>query len=104
MNQWILIRRIRGPVYVLTVGVLALFNQWTRYGFHRTWPVFLIVTGVLMFAERNAYSQAVANGEFPGAAPPYPGPPPPPVSPVYPAGTGGEIVQHPPEYPPVEPR
>lgn len=98
MNRWILIRRIRGPVYILTVGVLALFNEWTRYGFHRTWPVFLIVTGVLMFAERNAYSEAVASGELPGVAPQYPAPP------VYPAGTGTEIVQHPPEYPPVEPR
>jgi uncharacterized membrane protein len=100
MSNWILIRRIRGPVYILTVGVLAMFNEWTRYGFHRTWPVFIIVAGVLMFAERSAYSQAVANGEIPVVATP----PPYAVPPVYPAGPGTEIVPHPPDYPPVEPR
>jgi hypothetical protein len=92
MNRWMLIRRIRGPVYILTVGVLALLAEWTPFGWHRTWPVFLIVTGILVFAERSALASANANGELPAAPP------------AYPQAPGNEIVSQPPQYPTNEPR
>jgi hypothetical protein len=98
MDRWILIRRIRGPVYILTVGIVALLAEWTRFGWNRTWPIFIIVAGVLMFAERNAMASANASGEFPGRPP------------EYPQGPGTEIisqpppVSQPPQYPTNEPR
>jgi hypothetical protein len=96
MNNYLMIRRIRGPVYILTAGVLGLFAEFTRYGWDRTWPIWIIVTGLLMFAEYSARSAAIASGEYP-VVPPMP-------PPVYPQGPGSEIVSQPPQYPPVEPR
>ena len=40
---------IRGPV-----GVLFALHQFTDYGFQRTWPVLLILFGVLKLLERTA--------------------------------------------------
>ena len=42
-----LINAIRGPIILITVGVLFLVDHFTGYGFHLTWPVLLIVLGVL---------------------------------------------------------
>lgn len=102
MNNYLLIRRIRGPVYILTAGFLALLNEWTRFGWGRTWPIFIIVTGLLVFAERGALSQAVASGEWP-AAPAGPGVYPQATG-AYPQPPGTEIISQPPQYPPIEPR
>jgi hypothetical protein len=93
MNDWMRINRIRGPVYILTAGVLGLLAEFTRYGWDRTWPVWIIVTGLLMFASHNARRSAIEKGEIPGAPPVYPAPP------------SSEIAPPPPQqYPPIEPR
>jgi len=42
------------PVVLITVGVLFLIDQYTRYGIGRTWPVFLIVLGIALFWQRRA--------------------------------------------------
>lgn len=42
-----LINAIRGPVIVITLGVLLALDQFTSVGFRQTWPALLIVTGVL---------------------------------------------------------
>jgi hypothetical protein len=98
MNDWMRINRIRGPVYILTAGVLGLLAEFTRYGWGRTWPVWIIVTGVLMFAQHNARRSAIESGEIPGVPPVYP-----PQYPPTPPGT--EIAPPAPQqYPPIEPR
>ena len=28
MNAWLLLRRLRGPVFVIMAGITALLNQW----------------------------------------------------------------------------
>ena len=28
MNTWLLIRRLRGPAFLILVGITALLNQW----------------------------------------------------------------------------
>jgi hypothetical protein len=58
MTQWLLIRRLRGPAFLLLIGILALLHEWTGFGFSRSWPLFLILAGVLALAERAALSQA----------------------------------------------
>jgi hypothetical protein len=67
MNSWLLIRRLRGPAFLILVGITALLNQWGVLSFTRSWPLYLILAGVLGLAERAAMS----------AAPPVP----PPVHP-----------------------
>lgn len=44
-----LARAVRGPIIVITVGVLFALNNFTPYGFNQTWPVLLIVVGLLSF-------------------------------------------------------
>lgn len=46
-NYAALAHALRGPVIMITVGVLFLFNNFTRFGFAETWPAILIVVGAL---------------------------------------------------------
>jgi hypothetical protein len=71
MNTWLLIRRLRGPAFLILVGVTALLNQWDVLSFSRSWPLYLILAGVLGLAERAAIAAA------PPAAPPLYGSYPP---------------------------
>jgi len=65
------IRAIRGPVTLITLGVLFVCQNFTPYGFDQTWPVLLIVFGALSLLGR-------------ATAPPQPeAPPPPPYPPSY---------------------
>jgi hypothetical protein len=70
-----LIRAIRGPVTLITVGVLFALNNFTPYGFGQTWPVLLIVFGMLSLLCRGGDRPAPPMGG-PGF-PPYGYPPPP---------------------------
>ena len=38
-NDTSLLRAIRGPVTLITVGVLFAMNNFTEYRFEQTWPV-----------------------------------------------------------------
>ena len=62
------IRAIKGPIILITVGVLFALQSFNIYGFDQTWPVLLIVIGLLSLLGRA--SQAPAP-------PPAPVPPPP---------------------------
>ena len=65
MNRYIFIRRLRGPAYLMLVGVIALLAQAHILSWGRSWPLYLILAGVLLLAERAALA---ADGY-----PPYPG-------------------------------
>ena len=43
---------IRGPVIMITLGVIAALDQFGTVSCWRTWPVLLIVIGVMKLAER----------------------------------------------------
>lgn len=58
-----LVRAIRGPITLITLGVLFTLDHFTPYGFNQTWPVLLIVFGLLSLIRR-------------GTQPPMPPPPP----------------------------
>jgi hypothetical protein len=49
-----LVRAIRGPITLITLGVLFALNNFTEYHFHQTWPVLLIVFGLLSLMRRGA--------------------------------------------------
>lgn len=70
-----LIRAARGPLILITVGVLFAIDRFTPFRFSQTWPVLLIVIGVLRLlggSRRSSY--------------PPPPPPPPPAPPYDPTG------------------
>ncbi len=74
MNHYMMIRRLRGPAFLLLVGVLALLNQADILSWGESWPFFLILAGVIMLAERAALATegGIPQGPYPGQ--PYPGP------------------------------
>lgn len=72
MNRYVVLRRMRGPLILVTIGVLALLDQYNVVQFGQSWPVILIVIGVLMLAERAALAQS-----------------PPPPGEYYPDGCWG---------------
>jgi hypothetical protein len=69
MNQYLFLQRIQGPALLLTFGVAALLDQWHIMSFGRSWPLYLIVLGVLKLAQRAA----LANAEPPPYPAGYPG-------------------------------
>jgi len=112
MNTWLLIRRLRGPAFLVLVGITALLNQWGVLSFGRSWPLYLILAGVLGLAERAAMAAAppavppvypgayMPAGYSPGgygAAPAYTGPMPQsaPVPPSGPAVVSGSPADDP---------
>jgi hypothetical protein len=56
MNHWYQIRRLRGAVILILIGVLALLNQWNILYWHNSWPLILIVIGLLMVLERAVWT------------------------------------------------
>jgi len=64
MNQYYLIRRLRGPAVLLLIGTLALLDSMgvIHRFWHLFWPLLLIMLGVLMLAERAALA---AEGGYP---------------------------------------
>ena len=49
MNQYIFLQRIQGPAMLLTFGVCALLDQWGILNFGRSWPLYLIVLGIITY-------------------------------------------------------
>jgi hypothetical protein len=50
-NNPSLMHAIRGPIMLITVGVLFALNQMTDFTFGKTWPALLIVAGLLSLGE-----------------------------------------------------
>ena len=88
-NAWEFVRAIRGPILLVTFGTLTALNHTNRLDFERSWPVLIIVYGLLKLVERIV------------ARPVPPSPPPSwhQPSPEYPAPTYTPS-QYPPVYPP----
>jgi len=80
MNRWLLIRRMRGPAFLLLFGITALMHEWHILSFSQSWPLYLVLAGVLALAERAAFEQpdptqmppAGYPGNYPGTYPPQP--------------------------------
>ena len=51
-RAWEFVRAIRGPILLITFGTLTALNHTNRLDFERSWPVLIIVYGVLKLAER----------------------------------------------------
>lgn len=71
MNQYIFLRRLRGPIILLIFGITAILDQYTSIHYGRSWPLYLIALGILKLAEN-----AVLARNPPPPPMPYPGYPP----------------------------
>jgi|ERR1700675_685073 len=78
------IRGLMGPVIVVTVGVLFLLAEMRGgyFEFHNTWPVILVVIGLISLASSFASSESHVSSDAPAppAIPPAPIAPPAPTS------------------------
>ena len=60
-----LVQAARGPIMLITLGALVEIDYMGIYGFSRTWPMLLIVFGLLKLLER-----VVAGPNFSSHQPP----------------------------------
>ncbi len=69
-----LFRAARGPVWIVLVGVLFLLDSFHILSWGRSWPLFIIVGGLMTFFERTAYPAALPlqYGYVPPAPPAAP--------------------------------
>ncbi len=74
MNQYLFLRRMRGPIILLTFGITAILDEYAGISYAHSWPLYIIVWGLLKLAENAILAQ---------------NPPTPPVGyPGYPAAPG----------------
>ena len=48
------VRGLMGPVMLITIGVLFLLRQYTRFSIGELWPVLLIVAGIVLVGQAMA--------------------------------------------------
>ena len=78
----------KGSAWLALVGVLFFLNDFRILSWGHSWPLFIILAGVMTVLRRTTYSAAAAVPFYPHQAyvPPYGYPPqPPPVYPTSPA-------------------
>lgn len=71
-----LVRAVSGPIILITIGVLFAFDRFTEFRFSQTWPVLLIVAGLLKLL--GGFRGGRRNRDFYNSRPNPPQPPPPP--------------------------
>jgi hypothetical protein len=82
-------RRLMGPAVLITIGVLSLLDDMTRYDWHRTWPVLILVIGIVSLLRSNSSTEGHISRRFPddGGTPP----PPPPTGSVNAESPANEV-------------
>lgn len=48
-----LVRALRGPVMMMTLGAMLVADHFSQFTFGRTWPILLIVLGIMKLLERT---------------------------------------------------
>lgn len=59
------IQAVRGPIMLITLGALVAIDYAGIYGFWRTWPILIIVFGLLKLLERASAKPAPPWGDTP---------------------------------------
>lgn len=63
-----LMRAVTGPIILITVGVLFTVDRFTTFSFGQTWPILLIVIGLLKLLGGRRQRDYVAPPPPPGGA------------------------------------
>jgi hypothetical protein len=76
MNQYLFLRRMRGPIMLLTFGITAILDEYTGIHYSRSWPLYIIVWGLMKLAENAILAQNPPDPtmQYPGYAAPAAGP------------------------------
>jgi hypothetical protein len=62
--------RLMGPAMVITTGVLGLLDEYSNWGWGRTWPLYLIVAGAIkMLQFTGTHEDRIEPPAAPPAAP-----------------------------------
>jgi hypothetical protein len=69
--------RLMGPAVLVTIGVLSLLDNTTRFGWDRTWPVFILVIGIVLLLQSSGFggrpgtpgTGTPETGAVPGSSP-----------------------------------
>jgi hypothetical protein len=72
-----LVRAVTGPIILIMIGVLFAFDRFTDFRFSQTWPVLLIVIGLLRLAgggRNRQYRDFPPQPPQSGTPPNYEGP------------------------------
>ena len=67
-----LVRALQGSVWVVLVGVLFLLDTLNILTWGRSWPLFIVVGGVMAFVQRSASTAAAQQMPFPAYTTPSP--------------------------------
>jgi hypothetical protein len=86
--QFRLFRALRGSVWVTLIGILFLLDSFDILSWGRSWPVIIIVAGLMAIFQRVSFNSA-ANSAAMAAPYPYPAPP---AAPPAPSETATSIV------------
>ena len=88
-----LLRAIKGPIIMITVGVLFALDNFTPLSFSRTWPILLVVVGLLSLGRKSCGRDPMRGrhqyrAQWGPTQPPSPAPPPPPPPAAAPSTAG----------------
>ncbi len=83
-----LVRALQSSVWIVLVGILFLLDTLNILSWGRSWPLFIIVGGVMAFVQRSASAAAVQQIPFPSYGSPTSQAPPAPV----PAEPGTDLI------------
>jgi hypothetical protein len=67
-------RGLMGPAVLVTIGALSLLDDISQFGWHRTWPILILVIGIVKLLQSNASAaghvpEASSDGTLPPAPP-----------------------------------
>lgn len=65
MNSASLVRAVRGPIILITLGTLFALDHFNTLPFDRTWPLLIIVFGILKLLERIGPQPTPGQGGYP---------------------------------------
>jgi hypothetical protein len=78
--QYRLFAALRGSIWVILIGVLFLLDSFDILSWSHSWPIIIIVAGLMAVFQRTSYNSAAAVA-YPYSAPPIPPTAPPPAAP-----------------------
>lgn len=64
-TTYMLVRAVRGPIMLMALGTLMSLHRFQDISFTKTWPVLLILLGLLKLGER----MTLRSGETAGIGP-----------------------------------
>jgi len=75
-NSYNLVQAVRGPIMLIALGSLVALDYFAGLGFSRTWPLLIILFGVLKLLERviapplppSNPGSGPAAGNYPGGS------------------------------------